>query len=220
MQARTAVRIGALALAAIAYVAASHWLMTQTQASSWNVVIVLMPMLLALGVGSWRSGQRLMGGIAFLVLLVLCVQAGLGVKVPAHVLYLGQHVGFNLFLAVFFGSTLRAGHTALITTLATRVHGGHLVPAMSVYTRNVTRAWAIFFVVTVLISLALFFTASFEAWAIFANWVSPISVVLMFGGEHLLRYRLHPEFERSTVAQAIRAYMQGSKTPAQSDSAS
>lgn len=219
MQARTAARIGAIALAGLAYVAASHWLMTQTQASSWNVVIVLMPMLLAIGFGSWRSGQRFIGGFAFLVLLALCAQAGLGMQVPAHVLYLGQHAGINLFLAIVFGSTLRAGQTALITTLATRVHGGHLVPTMAVYTRNLTLTWAVFFIVTVLISLLLFFTASFEAWAIFANWLSPLSVGLMFGGEYLLRYRLHPEFERSTVADAIRAYMHAPKTTAQADSA-
>ena len=30
----------------------------------------------------------------------------------------------------------------------------------------------------------------------------------MFVGEHLLRYRLHPEFERATMLDAIRAYMQ------------
>jgi hypothetical protein len=28
----------------------------------------------------------------------------------------------------------------------------------------------------------------------------------MFLGEHALRYRLHPEFERATLAQAMRAY--------------
>ena len=220
MQVRIALRIGAIALAAVAYVAGSHWLMTQTEGSAWNVVVVLTPMLIAIAVGCWRGGQRLMAGISVLALAALCAQAVLGVQVPAHVLYLSQHVGFNLFLAAFFGSTLRPGHTALITTLATRVHGGYLIPSMAVYTRNLTRAWAIFFVVTVLLSLLLFFGASFEAWAIFANWVSPISVVLMFGIEYLIRYRLHPEFERSSVADAVRAYMHGPKPPAQPDSAS
>jgi len=31
-------------------------------------------------------------------------------------------------------------------------------------------------------------------------------MVLMFVGEYLLRYRLHPEFERATLGQAMRAY--------------
>jgi hypothetical protein len=41
-------------------------------------------------------------------------------------------------------------------------------------------------------------------------------VALMFGGELMIRYRLHPQFERSTAADAIRAYMQNSRAPAQS----
>ena len=28
----------------------------------------------------------------------------------------------------------------------------------------------------------------------------------MFVGEYLLRYRLHPEFERATLADTVRAY--------------
>lgn len=215
MQVRLVARIAAIALAGVAYVAASHWLMIQTQGSAWNVVAVLTPMLVAVALGAWRSGHRWLAGGAALVLAVLCGQALLGVKVPEHALYLSQHAGINLFLALFFGSTLRAGHTALITTLARRVHGGQLVPAMALYTRNLTRAWAIFFLVTVLLSLALYAWASFETWAFFANWLTPLSVALMFGGEYLIRYRLHPEFERSSIADAVRAYMQGPKAPAQ-----
>jgi len=215
MQVRLAARIVAIVLAGVAYVAASHWLMIQTQGSAWNVVAVLTPMLLAVAIGAWRSGHLWVAASASLVLAALCVQAVLGVKIPEHALYLAQHAGINLFLALFFASTLRAGHTALITTLARRVHGGHLVPAMAVYTRNLTRAWAIFFLVTVLLSLVLYVLASFEAWAFFANWLTPLSVALMFGGEYLIRYRLHPEFERSSIADAVRAYMQGPKAPAQ-----
>ena len=40
----------------------------------------------------------------------------------------------------------------------------------------------------------------------FANLLTPLAMVLMFVGEYLLRYRLHPEFERATLAQAMRAY--------------
>jgi uncharacterized membrane protein len=215
MQVRPAARIVAIALAGVAYVAGSHWLMTQAQGSSWNVVAVLTPMLVAIAIGAWRSGHLWVAGAAGLVLAALCAQATLGVKIPEHALYLTQHVGINLFLALFFGSTLRAGHTALITTLARRVHGGHLVPTMAVYTRNLTRAWAIFFLITVLLSLALYALTSFEAWAFFANWLTPLSVALMFGGEYMIRYRLHPEFERSSISDAVRAYMQGPKVPAQ-----
>lgn len=214
MQLRTAARVAAFALASAAYVAASHWLMTRTQASAWNVVGVLSPMLLIVAAGAWRSGHRWVGGCAVLALAVLCLQAILGITVSSHVLYLAQHAGINFCLALFFGSTLRPGHTPLITTLALRVHGGHISPGHAAYTRKLTLLWALFFTTIVLISLGLFLGASFDTWAVFANLVTPVATGVMFGGEFLIRYRLHPEFERSTVADAIRAYMHNARPSA------
>jgi uncharacterized membrane protein len=211
-------RIVVVLLASIAYVLGMHWLMTRAGGSPWNVVGVLTPMLLAIAVGAWRSGQRLLGAIAALVVVGLCVQAAMGVAVSAAMLYLAQHAGIHLFLAVGFGSTLRAGHTPLITTLAARVHR-ELTPAMVVYTRNVTLAWVLYFVAMAGISLLLFAFAPFDTWALFANLLTPCSLVLMFGGEHLLRYRLHPEFERTSIADAIRSYRHTGKTPPTRDSA-
>ena len=211
-------RIAAILLASIAYVFGTHWLMTRAGGSPWNVVGVLTPMLLAIAVGAWRGGQRLLGAIAALVVAGLCVQAAMGVAVSAAMLYLAQHAGIHLFLAVGFGSTLRAGHTPLITTLAARVHR-ELTPAMVVYTRNVTLAWVLYFVAMAGISLLLFAFASFDTWALFANLLTPCSLVLMFGGEHLLRYRLHPEFERTSIADAIRSYRHTGKAPPTRDSA-
>lgn len=214
MQLRFAARIVAFALASAGYVAVSYWLMTRTQASAWNVVGVLSPMLTIVAVGAWRNGYRWVGACAALAMAALCVLALMGVQVSSHVLYLAQHAGINFFLALFFGSTLRPGHTALITTLALRVHRGSITPGHAAYTRKLTLAWVIFFSTIVLISLGLYFGASFEAWAVFANLVTPVGVVVMFGGEFLIRYRLHPEFERSTVADAISAYMHNAKPAA------
>jgi len=56
------------------------------------------------------------------------------------------------------------------------------------------------------LSVALFALAPFRAWAAFANLATPLAMVAMFVGEYVLRYRLHPEFERATLAQAVRAY--------------
>jgi hypothetical protein len=121
----------------------------------------------------------------------------------------------HLFLAAAFGATLRAGHTPLITTLASRVHR-NFTPAMVVYTRKVTLAWTLYFVGMSLISIGLFAFASFDKWALFANLLTPVAVVVMFGAEYLLRYQLHPEFERTTVADAIRSYMHNAQASAPS----
>jgi uncharacterized membrane protein len=210
MPARLRIRIVGVALASLAYVLGCHWLMTRADSSDWDVVGVLAPMLVLLAIGAWRAGQRILAGVAALVLAGLCGQAVLGIRLPPHLLYLAQHVGIHLFLAAGFGATLRAGRTPLITTLATRVHG-RITPGMAAYTRNLTAVWAGYFVAMAALSVALHEFASFDAWAWFANLLTPLAVVTMFGAEHLLRYRLHPEFERSTIADAVRSYLHGAK---------
>ena len=208
MQARIAL-IGSLGLV---YLVGTHWLMTSASPSPWNAVALLTPMLAAIAVPAWRSRQRARFLLALAAMGLLCAQAALGVQVPAPLLYLGQHVAVHLMLALWFASTLRAGSQALITGLAARVHT-RMPPSMVAYTRNVTRAWVVYFTATAVVSLALYAFASFDAWALFANLGTPLSLVAMFGGEWLLRYRLHPEFERSSVADAIRAYRQASAGP-------
>ena len=206
--ARVLVRLLAVALAGAGYIFFSHWLMTRSPASPWDVVGVLTPMLAAVALGAWRGGQRLLGVGAALAIGGLCVQALAGVTVPAPLLYLAQHVGINLFLAVVFGSTLRAGRTPLITGMAARVHRT-LTSDMAAYTRKLTLAWTLYFIAMALISLALYAFASFDTWALFANLLTPLAVAAMFGAEHLLRYRLHPEFERASVTDAVRSYLHG-----------
>jgi uncharacterized membrane protein len=206
MSTRLGTRIVVIALVGALYILVCHWLMTRAHESPWNVVAVLAPMLAAIAIGAWRGGQRWLGGFAALLVLALCGQALFGVHVAPQLLYVAQHVGVNLFLAVGFGSTLRAGHTSLITTMAKRVHRV-FTPAMAVYTRKVTLAWTLYFIGMAAVSICLYLFANFDTWALFANILSPITVVGMFASEYLLRYRLHPEFERTTVADAIRSYM-------------
>ena len=205
-------RIALIGLLSLAYLAGTHWLMTSASPSPWNAVALLTPMLAAIAVPAWRARQRVRSSLALAAIGLLGAQATLGVQVPAPLLYLGQHVTVHLMLALWFASTLRAGSQALITGLAARVHA-RMPPAMVSYTRNVTRAWVIYFTATALVSLALYAFAPFDAWALFANLCTPLSLVAMFGGERLLRYRLHPEFERSSVADAIRAYRQATAGP-------
>lgn len=206
-------RILAALLLSVAYIAASHWLMTGAPPSPWNAVLVLAPMLLAIALGAWRAGQRPLALLAAVSVAALCGQAALHTPLPTSLLYLAQHVGINVFLAVGFGGTLRRGHTPLITTLAARVHR-QFTPAMAVYTRHVTLAWTLYFVAMAALSLALYAWAAFDTWALFANLLTPLAVALMFGGEYVLRYWLHPEFERTSMADAVRSYMQGGKPAA------
>jgi uncharacterized membrane protein len=204
------VRILAVLSLSLAYIAVSHWLMTAAPATPWNAVLVLAPMLLTIAWGAWRGGQRPLAALSALSLVALCVQASLPKPLSTQVLYLAQHVGINVFLAVGFGGTLRAGQEALITRLARSVHR-QFTADMAAYTRRLTRVWTVYFVAMALLSLGLYAFARFETWALFANVLTPLAVATLFGGEYWLRYRLHPEFERASLADAIRSYMHGAK---------
>jgi uncharacterized membrane protein len=185
-------RVIALAAAAVAYVLVTHWLMTGAPASPWNAVIVVGPMLGAASVVAWQRRQRLLAALAAMTVAGLVFQAWRGLDIPSGWLYVGQHVTIHLLLALVFG-------------LARRVHGA-MTPGMAAYSRKVTVAWTGYFVVMATLSLILYAAAPFDVWAAFANLVTPLAILLMFVGEYLLRYRLHPEFERATLAQAVRAY--------------
>jgi len=198
-------RVIAVGVAAVAYVLGSHWLMTGAPASPWNAVVVVGPMLAAAAFLAWQRGRRLLATLAALAAAALIVQAWRGDGLAASSIYVAQHVAIHVLLAFAFGLTLQAGREALVSALARRVHGT-LTREMEIYSRKVTVAWTVYFAAMAALSLALYAFAPFDAWATFANLVTPLAMLLMFIGEYLLRYRLHPEFERATLGQAVRAY--------------
>jgi len=198
-------RVFAVAAFAVAYVLASHWLMTGAPASPWNPVLVVGPMLGAAAVVAWQRRQWLLAALAALAAAGLVFQAWRGHDVPVASIYVAQHVAIHLLLALVFGLTLQAGREPLITALARRVHGT-MTPGMAAYSRKVTLVWTGYFIAMACLSLVLYAVAPFDVWATFANLVTPFAILVMFVGEYLLRYRLHPEFERATLAQAVRAY--------------
>lgn len=200
-------RMVVVGLLTVCYIVASHWLMTSAPPSPWNAVGLLTPMLAAIAFGAVHARQFGRALLATAAIAALCAQAATGVLIPAPWLYLGQHVVINLMLGLWFGSTLRAGGQALITVMAARVHQ-RMPPALAAYTRNLTRVWTVYFFVIAAASTLLFFTLPFDRWAEFSNLVCPATIVMLFVGERLLRYRLHPEFERATIADQIRAYLQ------------
>jgi uncharacterized membrane protein len=191
--------------AAAAYVAGSHWLMTEAPASNWNAVVIVGPMLALITLWAWQRRQRLLAALVAFAAVGLLTQAWQGGGLAPTTLYLAQHAGIHVALALVFGATLGRGEP-LIAALARRVHGGRLSAAMAAYCRGLTLAWTIYFLAMAALSVLLFWAAPFRVWATFANLVTPLVLVVFFVGEHLLRYRLHPEFERATLRDAIRAY--------------
>ena len=202
----------AVVLAGLGYVIASQWLMTRTPPPAWSAVGLLTPMLALAAVGAWRNGHRTWSLGAATIVAALAFQAATGGGLSPEHLYLLQHVAIHAALALWFGMTLRRSARPLITRLADRVHRG-LTPAMEIYTRKVTVAWTVYFAAMATLSVGMYAVAPFALWATFANLLTPLALLLMFAGEFVLRYRLHPEFERATMRDAIRAYRQMNETP-------
>ncbi len=111
----------------------------------------------------------------------------------------------NGSLCYFFAQTLAPGKTALITNLATRVHGT-LPPPIERYTRHITVVWSLFFALNIVISLALYFAVSFAAWSLFSNVYAMPMLIAMFALEYLYRRLRFPWFEHVSIAAGVRAF--------------
>ncbi|MEO7056602.1 MAG: hypothetical protein ABI281_04200 [Caldimonas sp.] len=202
-------RAALIAVAGLAYVAFTHWLMTSAPASGWNAALIVGPMLLLATLYTWQRRWRWITALLVAATAGLVFQAWHGGGFAPQTLYLAQHVVIHALLGGVFGATLQSGREPLITTLARRVHG-RLSPDMADYSRQVTVAWTAYFFAMAGISIGLYLLAPFDAWAVFANFVTPVAMVALFVGEYVMRYRLHPEFERATLSQAVHAYSQRS----------
>jgi len=106
-----------------------------------------------------------------------------------------------LWLAVFFGRTLRRGATPLIERIAR--HGGQaLTPALCRYTRRLTTIWCVYFVIAALISAtALLAYAQSYAQIGLAIWTG---TVVLFVGERWVRPWLFPGEAFPGLVQQVR----------------
>lgn len=197
---------GAAVVAAIAlYQLGAHYAASTPGAHVFGLALVIVPLLLATFSAAARSPHRSW----LLPLWILACTALWAVRAPLvrHFgwgLYL-ENLSFNMALAWMFGRTLKHGREPLCTRLATMVHGPLAAPVAR-YTRQVTLAWALFFVGIAGVSTVLFATTSIVAWSTFANFVSLPLVAVMFVAEYACRRLVLPGMRRSSPFDAIRAY--------------
>lgn len=193
-----------LLIAGVAYAGVSHWMMLFHAAEPWAVGVLLGPLwLTALGIagsrfGGWGLAAAGVAGVLGFA-AVLHGEAG-----NPDRLYVLQHAGINALLCGWFGASLRGGGLSLIGQFAARVHP--MSPDMCTYTANVTRVWTVYFALMVVASLAVYAFFSFAVWSVLANLLTPLMVAGLFVGEHVVRYRIHPEFERTRMIDAVRAF--------------
>jgi uncharacterized membrane protein len=123
--------------------------------------------------------------------------------------YLLQEGGLYSVLAASFGQSLFGGRVALCTQIADKVHGP-LTPQELRYTRRVTAAWALFFVLITAATLGLFLFAPLRIWSLFANFCVLPLIGLMFVAEYAVRRRVLPQVPRGGILAAVRVYFAGS----------
>lgn len=192
-------------LGIVGYIALSHWLTLHSAGRPWAIAAFLAPVWVVTFAIAVKQRKRVVVVALLLALPVVALVVARGGIRDVKQLYLIEHVGIHLALFASFVLTLRPGRLSLIGRVAQRVHGT-LAPAVAAYTRRVTVTWAIYFAAMALLSVVVYLECDWSVWSLLANVATPVIIVLLFVGEYLLRYRLHPEFDRSTLADALRAY--------------
>ena len=121
------------------------------------------------------------------------------------VVYLLQECGMYGLLALGFGRSLRAGDVALCTQLADKLHGP-LNAAEIRYSRRVTLAWTLFFVVMTAAVAVLYVSVPRAVWSAFVNFGAIPLIVTMFAVEYAVRRRVLPHSERRGIWATMRVF--------------
>jgi uncharacterized membrane protein len=128
-----------------------------------------------------------------------------------------SHATLNLFLLWFFGRTLLAGREPLISQISRRING-ELKSGVVAYTRHVTIAWCIYFVLQVIISLSLYLFSPLAAWSFFINVLNLPLLILMFVAEKTYRTLRFPDHPNTSILKAIEVYSRDFAAPKKADS--
>lgn len=191
--------------AAAAYAVLSYGLMVS---SADRAGVLLAWMAMPWGLSLWAATRRRQwptsAGLIALGLAALQI-ADHGGAADVQRLYVLEHAGIHLLLCAHFALTLRPGQLSLVGGIAQRVHGS-LNDDLVAYCQRVTLIWVVYFLTMSLLSVWVYQAGSWRAWSMLANLITPVAIALLFVGEHALRYRLHPEFERASLMDAARAY--------------
>jgi uncharacterized membrane protein len=198
-------QLAAVVLFFAAYAVLSHYSNINPQAQDLGATLAFAPLLI-LGVALvWRSSGMLTAAL-------VAVAGGLTLRefwplfaqnFPVVVLI--QQCGVYSILAFSFGRSLVQGRVPLCTEFAHKIHGP-LGPPELRYTRKVTIAWVIFFLLNVAVTLLLFAFAPPRIWSLFVNFLSAPLVLLMFAAEYAVRRRVLPQVMRSGLIATLRVY--------------
>jgi uncharacterized membrane protein len=198
-------QLAAVVVFFIAYSVLSHYSNSNAQARDLGAALALAPMLTIGLVLLWRWSGALIALLAAAAAALLLEHYWPLFTQNFSIVYLVQQCGFYAIMAFSFGRSLFKGRVALCTQLADKVHG----PLSAVelrYTRNVTVAWVIFFLLNAAVTCLLFEFAPLRIWSLFVNFFSLPLILLMFVAEYAVRRRVLPLGPRSGLMATLRVY--------------
>ncbi|HLP98922.1 MAG TPA: hypothetical protein VK149_10790 [Sideroxyarcus sp.] len=203
-----------LLLAFIAYPILLHFFILKEEVEMSHLLFVFAPLL---GVAAWVV-FRMVNKVWWPLLALLFAGAVYYIATGDHgrigLLAVNglSHATLNLFLLWLFGRTLLPGQEPLISQISRRVNGT-LNPEVVDYTRHVTIAWCIYFVLQVVTSLLLYVFAPISAWSMFINVLNLPLLVLMFVGEKTYRTARFPNHPKTSILKAIEVYSKDFAAP-------
>jgi uncharacterized membrane protein len=203
-------QLAAVVVAVIAYSGLSHYSNSHAQARDLATGLALAPMLALGAVLAWRSLGAVLAVLSAILTAFLLFEFWPGLTRNFSVLYFVQQFGFYVLMALSFGTTLIAPRVPMCTMMADKIHGP-LTPQELRYTRQVTVAWTIFFVLNMLATWLLFQFAPLKVWSIFVNFASLPLLALMFLGEYLVRRQVLPRVQGGGIIATLRVYFAASR---------
>ncbi len=122
----------------------------------------------------------------------------------AATFFLLPPVLINILLTLVFGSTLLPGSKPMITQFA-QIMKGDLDAKELRYTRQVTIAWVLFFILMSIETLLLALFASPFIWSLFTNFINYLFLFLFFLVEYQIRISQFTELEHPRFVDFIRS---------------
>ena len=199
------IKAALLAAVVIAYQVLVYVLIVYHPDGGLGEGLMAAPLLVVAGclLGRTRRGRILLALLTVASVIGFLLWRAFGASLA--LLYPVPYLSVYLFLLWLFGRTLVPGSQALITRLATHVHG-ELPAEIARYTRRVTWAWCVFFAAMALTSMLLFLLEPLPVWSVFNNLLNLPLVVAMYLGEYAWRLWRYPNFSHASIATVVRAF--------------
>jgi uncharacterized membrane protein len=206
---RRRLQLAAVILFVVAYAALSHYSNSMAKTHDLGVGLAVGPVLTVGLLLLWRWTHWGVALLAAAAVAALLRQYWPVLERSFTWVYLIQESGFYSLMAASFGQSLLGDRVALCTQLADKIHGP-LTPQEVLYTRRVTAAWALFFILIVLVTVGLFLFAPLRIWSLFANFCVLPLIGLMFVAEYAVRKHALPQVRRRGILAAVRVYFASS----------